>query len=225
VLTLTEAQLAAIQARIAAKTTTRTVPAISGSERKLEVGKITQRAGRARKQPSEHEIQVAFCAWARPYLRSKGIDPRLCYAVPNSQILMAGARNKHAVMAYLRAEGFTDGVPDIHLDVPMMSLSNPDVMVFAGWRCELKREGGKASTEQLEMAALLRQRGFSVIIALGYDQGGEYVEYLESDLKKAGLATRIVRLKAFQPDTFKTSRLRPAPLDTAHPPIRGSRRE
>lgn len=46
------------------------------------------------------------------------------------------------------------------------------------------------------------------IIALGYDQSGEYVDHLEVDLKKARLATKIVRLQAFQPETFKTSKLR-----------------
>ena len=46
------------------------------------------------------------------------------------------------------------------------------------------------------------------IIALGYDQGGEYVEHLESDLKKVGLDTKVVRLAPFEPDTFKTSKLR-----------------
>ncbi|MFZ2886747.1 MAG: adenylyltransferase/cytidyltransferase family protein [Minisyncoccia bacterium] len=47
------------------------------------------------------------------------------------------------------------------------------------------------------------------IIALGYDQKGEYVDKLEADLKKAGLATKVVRLKPFKPETFKTSKLRP----------------
>lgn len=47
------------------------------------------------------------------------------------------------------------------------------------------------------------------IIALGYDQDGEYVEKLEDDLRSAKLATRVVRLQAFRPETFKTSKLRP----------------
>ena len=46
------------------------------------------------------------------------------------------------------------------------------------------------------------------IIALGYDQGGEYVETLERDLKEAGLTARVVRLKPFQPEIYKTSKLR-----------------
>ena len=46
------------------------------------------------------------------------------------------------------------------------------------------------------------------IIALGYDQQGEYVDSLDDDLKKAGLTTKVVRLRPFQPETYKTSKLR-----------------
>lgn len=45
------------------------------------------------------------------------------------------------------------------------------------------------------------------IIALGYDQTGEYVENLEKDLRAAGLAARVVRLVAHEPHIFKTSKL------------------
>jgi len=45
------------------------------------------------------------------------------------------------------------------------------------------------------------------IIALGYDQSGEYVENLERDLRAAGLSTTIVRLEAHRPDVYKTSKL------------------
>lgn len=51
------------------------------------------------------------------------------------------------------------------------------------------------------------EEGSPDIIALGYDQEGEYVQSLEGDLKKAGLATRVVRLQAFQPEIYKTSKL------------------
>jgi cytidyltransferase-like protein len=47
------------------------------------------------------------------------------------------------------------------------------------------------------------------IIALGYDQAGEYVENLERKLAAAGMAPRIVRLAPYKPETFKTSKLRP----------------
>jgi FAD synthetase len=45
------------------------------------------------------------------------------------------------------------------------------------------------------------------IIALGYDQHGEYVDHLEADLKEAKLIVRIVRLEPFQEHAFKTSKL------------------
>lgn len=45
------------------------------------------------------------------------------------------------------------------------------------------------------------------IIALGYDQLGEYVENLEKDLRAASLACRIVRLKPHRPELYKTSKL------------------
>lgn len=45
------------------------------------------------------------------------------------------------------------------------------------------------------------------IIALGYDQHGEYVDNLVRDLTDAGMKSKVVRLKAYQPETFKTSKL------------------
>ena len=45
------------------------------------------------------------------------------------------------------------------------------------------------------------------IIALGYDQHGEYVDSLEHDLAAAGLKTQVVRLKPHRPELYKTSKL------------------
>ncbi|MBI5456260.1 adenylyltransferase/cytidyltransferase family protein [Candidatus Kaiserbacteria bacterium] len=45
------------------------------------------------------------------------------------------------------------------------------------------------------------------IIALGYDQRGEYVDNLEKDLKDAGLDAQIVRLQSFHPEKYKTSKM------------------
>jgi len=46
------------------------------------------------------------------------------------------------------------------------------------------------------------------IIALGYDQEGEFVNSLKRDLDSAGLRTAVTRLTAFEPETYKTSKLR-----------------
>ncbi len=45
------------------------------------------------------------------------------------------------------------------------------------------------------------------IIALGYDQSGEYVDDLKKDLQAAGLPANIVRLSAYKPEVYKTSKL------------------
>lgn len=45
------------------------------------------------------------------------------------------------------------------------------------------------------------------VIALGYDQRGEYVEDLERDLRRAGSRATIVRLKSHRPELYKTSKL------------------
>ncbi len=45
------------------------------------------------------------------------------------------------------------------------------------------------------------------IIALGYDQTGEYVDHLEEALRGANLETEIVWLKPYQPEIYKTSKL------------------
>lgn len=46
------------------------------------------------------------------------------------------------------------------------------------------------------------------IIALGYDQEGEYVDSLEEDLRAAGASLRVVRLLAHLPEMYKTSKMR-----------------
>lgn len=74
-----------------------------------------------------------------------------------------------------------------------------------------------ASHELVDTAVLGDEEGFvdhiaranPDIIALGYDQEGEYVENLERELAAAGVSPKIVRLESFQPETFKTSKLRP----------------
>jgi FAD synthetase len=45
------------------------------------------------------------------------------------------------------------------------------------------------------------------IIALGYDQDSEYTKCLTEDLRAAGLSTVVLRLAAYAPETYKTSKL------------------
>lgn len=48
------------------------------------------------------------------------------------------------------------------------------------------------------------------IIALGYDQSGEYVDDLEKKLYAVGISPSIVKLNPFMPERYKTSRLNSA---------------
>ncbi len=50
------------------------------------------------------------------------------------------------------------------------------------------------------------------IIALGYDQRGEYVSNLKTSLLQAGIHAHIVRLKPHYPEKFKSSRLKSSAL-------------
>ena len=141
-------------------------------------------------KPTEHQEQAAVVEWFQSYARTKGIDPRLLIAIPNSQILMGSARNKHAVMAYLRAEGFADAAPDLLLAWPKpmiwygggtAGISISGNFVFCGLFLEMKRKGGKPSKDQLFMADLLRRAGYSVVIAYGADEASRAIKaYIET---------------------------------------------
>lgn len=68
--------------------------------------------------------------------------------------------------------------------------------------CELVDEAVLGDTEGY-IAHILEAK--PDIIALGYDQEGEYVQTLEDDLRRAGLNTKVTRLTAYKPEMYKTS--------------------
>ena len=45
------------------------------------------------------------------------------------------------------------------------------------------------------------------IIALGYDQEGEFVSNLKKDLRAAGFSVNVIRLRPHKPELYKTSKL------------------
>lgn len=80
---------------------------------------------------------------------------------------------------------------------------------------EEARRSAVAEHELVDEAVLGDEEGYIAhirenkpdIIALGYDQEGEFVLNLEKDLRDAGMETRVVRLEAFKPELYKTSKL------------------
>ena len=135
--------------------------------------------------PTEHDEQVAVLQWWESYARTKKIDPRLLFAIPNASRLTDTGR------IYKWKEGLRAGVPDLMLAWPKMSfirivnwrgLNQPiDKMLFAGLFLEMKRIGGKPSKAQLDMADLLRRAGYNVVIAYGFEEAQRAIRaYIES---------------------------------------------
>lgn len=106
--------------------------------------------------PTEHEVQSTFAEWWSYFCKFKGLDHRLGFAIPNG-----GMRNK-AVAGKLKAEGVKKGVPDWLFAVPHHT--------FHGLFIEFKTYGGKVRDDQLELATLLRQQGYNVIIAWSVEE-------------------------------------------------------
>ena len=86
---------------------------------------------------------------------------------------------------------------------------------FAPRNSETVRRELVAAHALVDRAVLGDEKGFLEhiaqespdIIALGYDQAGEYVDGLEEQLAANKLFPKIVRLQSFHPETFKTSKL------------------
>ncbi len=113
---------------------------------------------------TEHAEQVAVMQWWERYARTKGIDSRLLFAIPNAQKFMSKARNIHAAYSHAVAEGLREGVPDLFLAVPMLYQDRATCGLFL----EMKRmRESKVSAEQKDMHEMLRRKGYFVQICYG----------------------------------------------------------
>lgn len=124
------------------------------------------RRKQAAAHPTESQEQAALIAWWNHYAPTKGLDPRLLFAIPNGAMLAGDARLRAIRMAMLKRGGLRVGVPDMFLAVPKMLHGHT---TFHGLFLELKRIGGKASPDQIAMATLLR-RDYNVVIVEGCDE-------------------------------------------------------
>lgn len=126
--------------------------------RRLERQRAKRLAAKAA-MPTEHAEQVAVIQWWAIYAAAHKIDARLLMAIPNAQKFMSLARNMHAALATIRAEGFRDGVPDLLLAVPILKRH--------GLFVELKRLDGKLKAEQHSFGMLLQSQGYAWAMAKG----------------------------------------------------------
>ena len=136
-----------------------------------------QRAKRAAKKariPTEHAEQSVLCQWWAVYAAAHKLDVRLLMAIPNAQKFMSLAKNMHAALATVRAEGFRDGAPDLLLAMPRRMLcpwvdgSRLQVETQdAGLFIEIKRLDGKLSADQHSFGLLLQAQGYAWMVAKG----------------------------------------------------------
>lgn len=107
-------------------------------------------------------------------------------------------------------------VPDPHLIVSVArDLVAARIKGAAPRHSEAERRDLVAASDLVDSAVLGDAEGYMPhivaaqpdIIALGYDQGGEFVDHLEEDFRAAGMQTQIVRLQPFKPEIYKTSKL------------------
>ena len=150
-------------------------------------------AARKAPAPTEAMEQQALITWWRWWCKTKGLDERLLFAIPNGAVLAGDARKRAIQMNNLKKTGLQAGLPDLMLAIEKsinddakgipypekVAFMNP-IVLFHGMFIELKRIGGKLSPVQLEMCDLLRRSGYNVIVAQGADEAIRAIKaYLE----------------------------------------------
>lgn len=115
---------------------------------------------------TEHAHQTALFCWAA-LAATQHPELRLMFAIPNG-----GERNK-IVAANLKAEGVKSSVPDIFLPVARAGRH--------GLFIELKKNGGRATPDQLKMIEALRAQGFGALVCVGWTYARDVIlQYLTS---------------------------------------------
>ena len=106
--------------------------------------------------PTEAQEQRAVISFWRMYAPYRGLDERLLMHTANER------KTTPRQGAYLKAQGVRAGWPDLFLALPAAD--------YHGLFIELKRIGGRTTKAQEEIHALLRARGYLVLVCYGYQQ-------------------------------------------------------
>lgn len=111
--------------------------------------------------PTEAQEQTTLFQWAG-MMAGKCPEMRLLHAIPNG-----GSRNPIEAR-HLKEQGVKAGIPDIFLPCAR-----------GGWHglyIEMKRrKGGRVSIEQKKMMIALREQGYRVAVALGWEEAREII--------------------------------------------------
>lgn len=133
---------------------------------------------------TEAQIQSTLVSWW--HQAHKGLrvpDPRLLIMIPNGAYLGGGVKQTRygsvplAAIRFkqLKRQGFVQGTPDLFLAVCRVHQRQ----FCGGLWLELKKSAGRVSPEQREMHALLRNVGYAVNVAYGFEDAVEMItDYL-----------------------------------------------
>lgn len=126
---------------------------------------------------TEAQIQAQLIKWW--HMAHKGIgvpDPRLLMMIPNGAYLGAGVKQTKRGSVPLAAirfsqmkrQGFVQGAPDLFLAVCRQI--EPSRQFCGGLWLEMKKPKGRIAPEQSALHATLRQAGYAVNVAFGFEQ-------------------------------------------------------
>ena len=124
----------------------------------------------------EHAAQSALFTWAG-YAKGRYPDLALMFAVPNA------ARRTKGQRGWLLDEGLKAGVPDICLPAPRYD-DNGRVM-YHGMFIEMKAGKGRSSAAQSAWLDSLEKKGYYTIIANGFEEAKEAIEWYLTRNNKA----------------------------------------
>lgn len=133
------------------------------------------------KKATEHELQCAVVRWWGMQCASYGLPAFALFSIPNANMLMGKADHPERVMAYLKAEGFRKGAPDLMLAVPNGGAH--------GMVIEMKRdERALVAPEQLAFQTYFARIGYKAIVARSSDAAIEAIRVYLIGYKQAALA-------------------------------------
>jgi hypothetical protein len=116
----------------------------------------------------EHQHAVALVQWWALFARTKGIDERLLFAIPNAGGYVGGFQKNMLRVMSMKREGVRPGVPDYFLAIPKAG--------SGGLFIELKAPKGSASKDQKEVLSLLESQNYGCVVAFGWDEAKTAIE-------------------------------------------------
>jgi hypothetical protein len=116
----------------------------------------------------EHQHAVALIQWWSLFARTKGIDERLLFSIPNAGGYVGGFKKNMLRVMSMKREGVRPGVPDYFLAIPKAGAG--------GLFIELKAPNGDTSKDQKEVLALLESQSYGCTVAYGWDKAKTAIE-------------------------------------------------